>query len=465
LYDALVKATTSLVEGFGFEKGREGEDSMLALPWKQTFCLVFGVSVAILMSGCPKPPVEEKAARPSTTGPAFGTETAAETPEATKGEGVGIADQAEPSAQPGKEGPSMEPPAEEKPQEQPGDEMKAAAPEGAAAGQEQTAPEAAAESQTVPQGTPFEVKVPLGLPPVPIPEDNPMTVEKIELGKMLYFDKRVSADGTISCATCHDPKMAWAEHLPTSKGIHGKVGERNAPTVINAAYATSQDWDGRAKTLEEQAVGPVANPIEMGHTIEGMVQTLDNIPQYQELFKRVFGTGVNAENFAKAVAAFERTILSGNSPYDRYRAGERDALTEAQKRGLKVFEESGCADCHAPPLFSTYEFYNAGIGMNKEKPDEGRKSVTGKEEDMGAFRVPSLREVANTGPYFHDGSVATLEEAVAIMAKGGIDNPHRSADFDTVRESEITAEQQKDLVEFLKALSGEFPVIEPPQLP
>jgi len=433
---------------------------------KRLLFVMVAFAMILGSSGCPKPPSEGKPTRPSTTSLDVGIEAPAETPTAPTGEGAAAPEQAQPAEQPGEAPSSMSPAAEEKPAEKTEGETKQAPTDAApASGAAQAAAAAPESSQPAPQGTPFEVKVPLGLPPLPIPEDNPMTVEKIELGKMLYFDKRVSADGTVSCATCHDPKMAWAEHLPTSKGIHEQVGERNAPTVINAAYATTQFWDGRAKTLEEQAVGPVANPIEMGHTIEGMVQTLDNIPQYQGLFKKVFGTGVTAENFAKAVAAFERTVLSGNSPYDRYKAGDQNALTEAQKRGLKVFEESGCADCHTPPLFSSYEFHNAGIGMDKEKPDEGRKAVTGKDEDMGAFRVPSLREVANTAPYFHDGSVATLEEAVAIMAKGGIDNPHRSADFDTVREAEITAEQQKDLVEFLKALSGEFPVMEPPQLP
>jgi len=458
--------------------------------------LVCLVAVAFL-TGCPKP-ATERGQKPAahTTGPA----TAEAAPSATQPAAPSTTEQAaqpseaQPAEQPSQAAPSEEaakpeaqqpapaptqqeampapettPPAAESQPAQPAAQQESAEkPKGEVSSQpaEKPAdPQPAGAQSAAPQGTPYEVKVPLGLPPLPIPEDNPMTVEKIELGKMLYFDKRVSADGSVSCATCHDPNMAWAEHTPTSKGIHGQVGTRNAPTVINAAYATSQFWDGRAKTLEEQALGPVANPIEMGHTIEGMVQSLDGIPQYKELFQKVFGTGVTPENFAKAIAAFERTVLSGNSPYDRYRAGDENALTEAQKRGLKVFEESGCADCHTPPLFSSYEFYNAGVGMNKEKPDEGRKAVTGKDEDFGKFRVPSLREVANTAPYFHDGSAATLEEAVAVMAAGGIDNPHRSEEFDTVREAKITPEQQKDLVEFLKALSGEYPKIEPPQLP
>jgi cytochrome c peroxidase len=308
-------------------------------------------------------------------------------------------------------------------------------------------------------------KVPLGLPAVPIPDDNPMTPEKVELGKLLYFDKRVSKDGTVSCATCHDPKMAWAEHEPTSTGIGHQVGQRNSPTVINAAYATSQFWDGRAASLEEQAVGPVQNPIEMGHSMEAVVQAFAKIPEYQERFQKVFGTGVTEQGFAKAVAAFERTVLSGNSPYDRYQDGEQDALSDAQKRGLELFDTAGCADCHAPELFSNYRFFNAGVGMDKDPPDEGRKAVTEKDTDLGKFRVPALREVENTAPYFHDGSVKTLEEAVALMAGGGKDNPNLSGMMKAVRDAELTEQDQKDLVEFLKALSGEFPIIEPPELP
>jgi len=307
--------------------------------------------------------------------------------------------------------------------------------------------------------------VPLGLPKVPVPVDNPMTREKVELGKMLYFDKRVSKDGTISCATCHDPKQGWAEHEPTSTGIHGQKGGRNSPTVINSAYATSQFWDGRAASLEEQAVGPVANSIEMGSSMDAVVEKFAKIPGYQERFQKVFGTAVTEKGFAQAIAAFERTVLSGDSPYDQFKAGRQNALTDAQRRGLKTFEKAGCANCHAPPLFSNYEFDNAGVGADNPKPDEGRKAVTKKDEDMGAFRVPSLREVANTAPYFHDGSAKTLEEAVALMAAGGKDNPHRSSDFDAVREAKLTAQDQKDLVEFLKALSGKYPVVEPPRLP
>jgi len=308
-------------------------------------------------------------------------------------------------------------------------------------------------------------EVPLGLPPLTVPEDNPMTVEKIALGKQLYFDKRLSKDGTISCATCHDPKTGWAERKPTSTGIHDKVGGRNAPTVINAAYAPSQFWDGRMKTLEEQALGPIENPIEMGHTLDAMVADLSKIGGYEEQFQHVFGTGGTKEGVAKAIAAVERTVLSGNSPYDRYQNGEEDALTEAQKRGLNLFKSAGCQACHAPPVFSRGSFYNAGVGTDKEKPDEGRKDFTGDDADTGKFRTPALREVAHTAPYFHDGSAATLQDAVALMAAGGMDNPNLSGMLKAVGRRNLSEQDRQDLVAFLGALSGKYPIIDPPQLP
>jgi len=345
-----------------------------------------------------------------------------------------------------------------------------AAPQAAQPGGETPAPApadqpAAAPDQPAAEPVAFEVKVPLGLPPLPVPEDNPMTAEKVELGKLLYFDKRMSKDGTVACATCHDPKMAWTEHKPTSTGIGGQVGGANSPTVINAAYATAQFWDGRAKSLEEQALGPIENPIEMGHKLPEMIAQLNELAAYKEHFQKVFGTDVTSEGIAKAIAAFERTVLSGNSPYDKFKAGDESALNDAQKRGLEVFGKAGCADCHEPPLFSNYEYENAGVGMDKETPDAGRKAVTGKDEDLGKIRVPALREVANTGPYFHDGSGATLQDAVALMAGGGKDNPNLSEMLKSVRDAKLTEQDQKDLVEFLKALSGEYPVVEPPQLP
>ena len=261
----------------------------------------------------------------------------------------------------------------------------------------------------------------------------------------------------MACATCHAPEMGWTEHRATSKGIKDQVGGANSPTVINSAYAPAQFWDGRAASLEEQALGPIEAPIEMGHNLDELVVELNAIAEYKDAFQKVFGTDVTKDGIAKAIASFERTVLSGNSPYDKFQAGDKTALNDSQKRGLELFNSAGCSTCHTAPLFSGYGYYNAGVGMDKETPDQGRKGVTGKDGDLGKFRVPMLREVANTGPYFHDGSAATLEEAVALMAAGGKDNDNLSAMLKAVRSHEITAEGQKDLVEFLKALSGEFP--------
>ncbi len=305
--------------------------------------------------------------------------------------------------------------------------------------------------------------IPLGMPPLPVPDDNPLTAETVELGKRLYFDPRLSRDGTISCATCHNPATGWTDRRRTSAGINGQLGTRNAPTIINAAYYPAQFWDGRAGSLEEQALGPIENPSEMGHSLDEIVEELSRVPGYRQRFQSAFGSAVTREGIGKAIAAFERTILSGNSPYDRFVAGDRSALTEAQQRGMEVFmEKADCALCHAPPTFSNGRYYNAGVGSNKPDIDPGRQAVTKRERDSGKFRVPSLREVAHTAPYFHDGSAATLEDAVAVMAVGGIDNPNLSRTFKMIRDAELNEQDRKDLVEFLKALSGEYPVVQPP---
>lgn len=310
-----------------------------------------------------------------------------------------------------------------------------------------------------------EFTPPLGLPALPIPEDNPMTAEKVALGKMLYFDTRLSKDGTIACATCHDPALAWTDNSATSTGIGGQSGSANAPTVINAAYATSQFWDGRAASLEEQALGPIENPLEMGHQLDGVVAALNAIPEYKGRFQAVFGTEATAEGIAQAIAAFERTVLSGNSPYDRFRAGDESALTADQRAGLELFDSAGCSTCHTPPLFSNYRFYNAGIGMDKQEPDPGRSAVTHDDADFGKYRVPPLREVASTEPYFHDGSCRSLEEAVAVMAAGGYANEHQAEMLQAVAAKSLSADDQAKILEFLKSLSGEYPIVDAPELP
>jgi cytochrome c peroxidase len=199
----------------------------------------------------------------------------------------------------------------------------------------------------------------------------------------------------------------------------------------------------------------------MGNKMEAVVEAFSKIPEYQERFQKAFGTGVTKEGFAKAIAAFERTVLSGDSAYDRFEKGDQNALTDAQKRGWEIFR-SNCSTCHTQPLFSNYLFFNAGVGMEGPNPDEGRKKVTSQDSDLGKFRVPALRNVADTAPYFHDGSAAKLEDAVGLMARGGKDNKNLSKMLKSVRESNLGDKEQKDLVEFLKALSGKYPVIEPP---
>ena len=267
-------------------------------------------------------------------------------------------------------------------------------------------------------------KCPCGLKPVPVPADNPLTPEKVELGKQLYFDPRLSCDETVSCASCHDPKKGWSNGEPFATGVRSQVGGRSAPTIINAAYSELQFWDGRAHRLEGQALGPIQNPIEMDHKLEDCVTKLNKIAGYREQFRKVFDTDVTPENIAKAIAAFERTVLSGNAPFDRFKAGDKTALSDAAQRGLKLFFGKGhCSACHTGPNFTDDAFHNIGVGINKAKPDLGRYEVTKVEGDKGAFKTPTLREIARTGPYMHDGSMKTLEEVVEHYDKGGIANP------------------------------------------
>ncbi len=296
--------------------------------------------------------------------------------------------------------------------------------------------------------------IPLGLLPVRFPKDNPYSAEKAELGKLLYFDKRLSADGTVSCATCHSPQFAYTDGKPVSDGIKGQRGGRSAPTVINRAYSLAQFWDGRAKSLEEQSIGPMANPIEMGNTHEAVVKSLKGIEGYRKLFAKVFGT----ENFdithvAMAIATFERTVLSGNSPYDRYKAGDKKQLSASAVRGMDVYlNKAKCDQCHEGINFTTNAYHNLGVGTDKPNPDEGRFAVTKNAADWGAFKTPTLRDIARTAPYMHDGSLKTLEEVVDFYDKGGL--PNKNLD-ERMKKLNLTAQDKKDLVEFMKSLNGE----------
>jgi len=303
------------------------------------------------------------------------------------------------------------------------------------------------------QPKPASFAVPRGLPPIFWPKDNPYTPAKAELGRLLYFEKRISADGVLSCASCHHPSKAFTDQSAVSTGVKGQKGGVSAPTVINRAYGMMQFWDGRASSLEAQAVGPMANPIEMGNTHPVVVETLKKIPGYRTRFKAVFGTDdFTLDHVAMAIATFERTVLSGNAPYDKYKAGNKAAMTASQVRGMDVFfNKSKCDQCHEGASFTLNAFHNLGIGQDKAEPHPGRFAVSKKPEDFGAFKTPTLREIEHTFPYMHDGSLKTLEEVVDYYDRGGI--PNKNLD-ERIKKLNLTPQNKTDLVAFLKALNG-----------
>ncbi len=303
--------------------------------------------------------------------------------------------------------------------------------------------------------------IPLGLVPIVWPDDNPYSPAKAELGWLLFFDKRLSSDGTVACASCHSPEHAFTDGRSVSTGIGLQKGGRSAPSVINRVYGAAQFWDGRASSLEEQAKGPIANSIEMtrekdpGKAHASCVERLRKVSDYRKRFKAVFGTDeFTIDHVAKAIATFEGTVLSGNSPYDRFKAGDKNALTESQQRGMNIFfsNHARCDSCHDGAAFTTNQFANIGIGMDKPNPDLGRYLVTKNEADKGAFKTPGLREIAKTGPYMHDGSFKTLEEVVEHYSKGGVKNKWLHQD---IRPLKLSPQDKMNLVEFLKGLSGE----------
>lgn len=316
---------------------------------------------------------------------------------------------------------------------------------------------AAQHAAARPIGAVVEIKVPLGLPPVPVPADNPPTAETIALGRRLYYDPVLSADNTVSCATCHTPEAGFADGKPLSDGVQGKLGRRNSPTVLNSAYNPLQFWDGRAASLEEQAEGPVQNPVEMAHSLSGVEKKLMTDAGYREEFRKAYGADqITYEMVEKAIATFERTVLSGDSPFDRfYYGGDKKALSPAAQRGLKIFTDAkkgNCTACHTIgekyALFTDGKFHNIGIGADTKGnlADPGRYAVTKKEADRGAFKTPTLRSITQTGPYMHDGSLKTLKDVIDYYVAGGNSNPHldkemKSLDF-------LSFQERKDLLAF-----------------
>ncbi len=306
---------------------------------------------------------------------------------------------------------------------------------------------------------------PLGLKPVPVPQDNPQAPEKIELGKQLYFDKRLSKDDTVSCASCHDPKFGFSNGERFATGVGGAKGGRSAPSVINSAYYKQQFWDGRAASLEEQALGPIANPIEMALPVEDAVAKLNKIGGYKSSFRKVFGTDVTADGIAKAIAAYERTVISGNAPYDKFKAGDESALSEKAQHGMKLFfGKANCSACHGGPNFSDSGYHNIGIGMDAKEPDVGRVAISKLGGDTGAFKTPTLREIARTAPYMHDGSLATLVDVINHYDKGGIANEYLDEELFELR---LTSIEKAALLAFLTEglSSADYPGHKAPELP
>ena len=311
--------------------------------------------------------------------------------------------------------------------------------------------------QSAPQGTPYILNPPLALqdPGQYVPADNPLTVEKVELGTLLFFDKRLSVNNTVSCATCHMAELAYTDGQPVSTGVFHRQGGRSAPTAINRLYSTTQFWDGRKDSLEEQSVMPIIDHVEMGMpSHDAVVEKLSTIAGYDALFKKAFGTGVTIDGIGKAMASFQRTLLSGNSPADRYdRNVDDNAISLSAQRGLEVFRDKGrCTSCHSGFNFTDERFHNLGIGWDTGTVDLGRFRVTKETKDIGAFKTPTLREVARTAPYMHDGRFGTLEEVVAFYNKGAIANPFLDSD---IRVLNLTDQEQKDIVAFLRSLNGE----------
>ncbi|MBK5292505.1 MAG: cytochrome-c peroxidase [Acidobacteriia bacterium] len=332
----------------------------------------------------------------------------------------------------------------------------------------------------IPIGRRVEVSVPLGLPPVRFPEDNPPTAETIALGRKLFFDGILSRDGKVSCASCHDPQVAFSDPRTVSIGVDGLAGTRQGMVIVNATHSFAQFWDGRALTLEQQAEGPVQNPIEMAHSLAGVERKLAADARYVELFGEAFSPGrITFEMVAKSLATYERMLVSGNSAFDRYYyGGDKTAMNESAIRGLKFFLDNtldgpNCVSCHRiEPAYATFteeRFHNTGVAVDPETlniRDAGRLAVTGLMKDRGAFKVPTLRNIALTAPYMHNGSMKTLEEAVDFYFQGGRPNPQLSGVMPHAPLHNIPLAGQPqakaDLVEFMKALTGEMPELASP---
>ena len=286
----------------------------------------------------------------------------------------------------------------------------------------------------------------------PIPAGRTLSAARIALGEMLFFEPRISASGVISCATCHNPALGWTDRIPRATGHEGQVGNRNTPTVLNAGFLGAQFWDGREPDLEGQALGPIQAGVEMAQTLDAAIARLNEFAIYRDMFAAAFpddADPVNSPNVALAIAAFERTLNTPDSPFDRFLAGDDAAMSEQAQWGMRLFADNGCVACHNGPNFSDSQYHRFQVPGST---DQGRALVTGDEADQHAFRTPTLRNVALTYPYFNNGSVETLPEAVTLMA-------------DQMLGHTFAPDELEAVVAFLHSLTGAMPLIEIPWLP
>jgi len=299
------------------------------------------------------------------------------------------------------------------------------------------------------------IKTPIGLENLNqfIPEDNPITEGKIALGRDLFFDRRLSVDGTVSCDFCHSPLLGFSDGRYFATGVFGLKSKRNTITILNRVFGREFLWDGKANSIEEVVLDHIKDPNVFGNNEENVVKTLNEDKTYREKFEKVFETGINADGISKAIAAFVRTLLSGNSPYDKYVAGDKSALSESAVRGMKLFfsDQLKCAVCHSGPNFTDEKYHNNGAKIDSLNQDLGRYLVTKKEDDKGKFRTPTLRDISRSSPYMHNGSVKGLTALVEFYNEGGITNNFQSS---VIKPLHLTEEEKIDLKSFLRSLTG-----------
>lgn len=304
---------------------------------------------------------------------------------------------------------------------------------------------------------------PASLPESKTPAENPITPEKAALGKQLFFDKRLSKDGTASCETCHVPEKGWTDGKALSQKVGGAMNTRHSPTMLNVAYNREWYWDGRAETLEKNV--EAAWKGQLGGVPADVAAALVKVPGYEVQFKTIFKRDVTAEDIVAALATFLRTLKSGDAPWDRYEKGDKTAVSEDAVKGADIFRgKAGCAMCHTPPLYTDLAYHNVGIGYDKPELDPGRGKITKDEKENGAFKTPSLRSVSTHAPYFHDGRAATLEDAVDYMLTGGIKDKNPNLD-QKLHPVKLTPKEKGELVAFLKALEAPAAPFDRPTLP